>query len=223
MKAVSFVLSPSKFYRYTLSSLIEKEVGINCTSIPEMSLKLIHASGNPEIERVLLLLDYAAYEDEVWDYIDYLQQNYNISCPLYIILLNVERDLEVEMDAMSKGLVGVLFQDDSIELLLKSVYKVLQGELWYSRKALGQYFKRFNCNVTAQSDSKEDINLFDLTKREKEILLLMVQGNTNDMIASTLNISASTVKTHIYNAFRKINVTNRIQATKWTIDNLVSI
>ena len=59
-----------------------------------------------------------------------------------------------------------------------------------------------------------------LTKREAEILTMVAVGNTNDEIADKLCISPKTVKAHLYNTFKKLNVTSRLQATLWTAENL---
>ena len=54
-----------------------------------------------------------------------------------------------------------------------------------------------------------------LTTREKEILDKIAHGSSNRDIADELYISLHTVKTHIYNIFKKIDVSNRIQAALW--------
>lgn len=55
----------------------------------------------------------------------------------------------------------------------------------------------------------------DLTTREKEILDKIATGNSNKDIATALYISLHTVKTHIYNIFKKLNVSSRVQAAMW--------
>lgn len=51
-----------------------------------------------------------------------------------------------------------------------------------------------------------------LTKRELEILALIVQGDTNSEIADKLYLTVGTVKTHLRNIFNKLNVSDRTQA-----------
>ncbi|MFQ5717316.1 MAG: PAS domain S-box protein, partial [Nitrospinales bacterium] len=60
----------------------------------------------------------------------------------------------------------------------------------------------------------------NLTSREKEILLHVASGAANQEIADQLYISLHTVKTHIYNIFRKIGVDGRLQAALWAAKNL---
>jgi LuxR family transcriptional regulator of csgAB operon len=59
-----------------------------------------------------------------------------------------------------------------------------------------------------------------LTPREIEIVSMIAAGAANAHIADKLCISSHTVKTHIYNIFKKINVPNRLQAALWAAKNL---
>jgi len=59
-----------------------------------------------------------------------------------------------------------------------------------------------------------------LTPREIEILSVLALGVKNEEIASKLYISPHTVKTHLYAIYKKINVSNRLQAVLWAGENL---
>lgn len=57
----------------------------------------------------------------------------------------------------------------------------------------------------------EIVEAYELTQREGELVRLIYEGKSNGDIAEMLFISESTVKTHIYNIFKKMNIKNRIQ------------
>ncbi|PSB08797.1 helix-turn-helix transcriptional regulator [filamentous cyanobacterium CCP1] len=63
-----------------------------------------------------------------------------------------------------------------------------------------------------QSVSKNYIQPVNLSDREREILKLIVEGQTNQEIASHLYLSLSTVKTHVKSIFNKMGVDHRVQA-----------
>ena len=60
-----------------------------------------------------------------------------------------------------------------------------------------------------------------LTGREKEILISLAQGLTNNQIGKLLLLSTSTVKNHLSKIYIKLDISNRIQATLYTIQNLL--
>jgi LuxR family transcriptional regulator, positive regulator of biofilm formation len=59
-----------------------------------------------------------------------------------------------------------------------------------------------------------------LTPREFNILSGLIMGHTNQMIADTYCLSPHTVKTHIYHIFKKIKVSNRLQAAHWASQHI---
>ena len=78
------------------------------------------------------------------------------------------------------------------------------------------FSKSYLVDAPVAMDINEALDLvkqkYDLTKREVEILKEIYEGKTNTQIAEELFISESTVKAHIYNTFRKMNVKNRVEA-----------
>lgn len=138
------------------------------------------------------------------------QQHSNV----LVILCNVNEKQKLEKDALKIGVRGILYSQQNLELYPKATRSVLNGELWYPRKFLEEQFLYSDKPVTPLRDSNPH-----LTKREKEILANLAAGYSNQQIAQALNISQHTVKTHAYNMYKKIKVTNRMQAALWYSKN----
>ncbi len=79
--------------------------------------------------------------------------------------------------------------------------------LFLLRYIIGKFF----LNTFPGNTLKEVINDLKLTEREKEILYLLAQGQSNRKIGTQLFISETTVKTHIQNIYKKLEVNNRVQ------------
>jgi DNA-binding CsgD family transcriptional regulator len=69
-------------------------------------------------------------------------------------------------------------------------------------------------NATAAPQSNGTV-LSDLTRREREILALVVEGKSNAAIARQLWVTEQTVKFHLSNIYRKLGVANRTAASRW--------
>ena len=137
------------------------------------------------------------------------------NCP--IVLFNVEPDDEIEKEAVDRGVRGIFYDSEPPDRFPKGILAVLNGELWYSREALS------NCVLKMRPPVKLPVGLAAaLSSREKEILIKIASGSGNKEIATDLYISPFTVKTHIYNIYKKINVSNRLQATLWLSKNFNS-
>jgi DNA-binding NarL/FixJ family response regulator len=113
------------------------------------------------------------------------------------------------------GVKGVFFRDTSQENLVKGIQAIFNGDYWLPRKLLCQHLER-----TRVAQRPATTEATSLTRKELETLKLLATGNSTTFIASKLNVSTHTVKTHIYNLFRKIGVKNRVQAAQWAMRNI---
>ena len=135
--------------------------------------------------------------------------------------INVPYDQKTAENAISNGVHGIFHENDSLATLKKGIRAILNGELWYSRDTMSVTLSSLVEKNNIQSPKISDE--IGLTRREKEILKLIALGKTNEEIAGNLNISSLTVKTHVSNIYRKINVPNRIQAIFWATKNFVHL
>lgn len=133
-----------------------------------------------------------------------------------IALINVEESEAAEL-AYSPGVRGIFFRETSQENLLKGLRAILAGAYWLPRRVLETHFEK-----TRGETRPASLGAVQLTRKETETLELLVGGHSNSIIARRLGVSPHTVKTHLYNVFRKIGVKNRVQAVKWGMDHLGS-
>lgn len=132
-----------------------------------------------------------------------------------VFFINLENESEYEQMLNWPFVCGFFYKGASHNHISKGIASILQGELWFSRKLLSRFMA--NNRKTPVRSSK---NVLTLTKREKQILNLCANGSKNADIADALSVSTHTVKTHMYNLFKKIDVKNRIQAINWAKEHL---
>lgn len=110
---------------------------------------------------------------------------------------------------LEHGARGVVAIDDAFPQGLRAVRAVHGGEIWGSRAILSRIVQasiRHTMQVHALSSSS-----LNLTQREGEIVNLLRSGSSNKEIATELQISDKTVKTHLHNIFGKLQIRRRQQ------------
>lgn len=132
-----------------------------------------------------------------------------------IAVVNADDELPFDQIVSWPGVRGVFYRDSSRQDLIKGVRALLDGEYWLPRKVLWAHLER--TRAVPRSVAPEAAAL---TKKEMATLKLLITGSSTDNIARRLSVSPHTVKTHIYNVFRKIRVNNRVQAVHWALNNI---
>lgn len=127
-----------------------------------------------------------------------------------IIALTIHDDQEYIDEMIESGVSGFLLKDVEPETLVQSVREVSKG------KSLFEEDHRGKKTADRKTYLKRD-GLEELTRRELDVLQLIAKGMCNKDIAESLFISEKTVKNHLTNIFRKINVDDRTQAALFAI------
>jgi len=114
-------------------------------------------------------------------------------------------------DSLENGAVGLVLKQQPPEALIKAINKVFAGELWLDRTATA----RLGADLARTTPGDHDIDHEDkttyLTRREREVVVLVGQGLRNSQIAERLSISEVTVRNHLTSTFRKLELENRFQ------------
>ena len=164
----------------------------------------------PELNPDVLLLDINMPN---MNGIEVLQELHERRSKVKVIMLTIHNEGEYILKAVDIGCAGYVLKDSDSNMLKKAIYTVYSGETFIQPDLIPVL------NARLIKKEQEDEQLEKLTKREIEVLILLSEGLFNKEIAYKLDISERTVKNHISNIFKKINVSDRTQAAVFAIKN----
>lgn len=129
--------------------------------------------------------------------------------PRVLVLTTFDLD-DYVFGALHAGASGFLLKDALPEHLIAAVHTIARGDALLDPAVTRAVVERFG--RTPGPDAAAAKRLAELSRREHEVLLLLVDGCSNKEIAGRLFISEATVKTHVIAVLRKLQLRDRIQA-----------
>lgn len=145
--------------------------------------------------------------------IEVLENIRNQNLKVKVLILTVHNEIEYLLKAVDIGVDGYILKDSESAELKRAIVTVSEGESYIQSSLI----PALNSRLIARDIDKEKID--SLTKRELEVLIQVANGMFNKEIANALNISERTVKNHLSNIFKKIDVSDRTQAAVFAIKN----
>jgi DNA-binding NarL/FixJ family response regulator len=127
-----------------------------------------------------------------------------------IVILTMHEEEEYTLKMIRTGVSGYMLKDSAARDVIDAIRNAFAGKAFFSpqvSKILAQSYR----DVTASEDDPYD----RLNDREREILQLILEGNTNKEIAGTLFISPKTVDNHRTNLMKKLNVHSVSELVRW--------
>lgn len=135
-----------------------------------------------------------------------------------VLVLTVHNEVEYLLKAVDIGVNGYLLKDSESAELKQAIISIVNGEDYIQPSLIP------TLNAKMIDRNKDSAKIDNLTRREMDVLKLLAVGMYNKEVAEKLGISERTVKNHVSNIFKKINVTDRTQAAVFAIrNNLVVI
>ncbi len=161
------------------------------------------ADGAEAVERARELAPDVVLMDLDMPVLDGIEATRRIDVP--VLVLTAFSDSARILGAMDAGAVGYLLKDASSQEVAAGIRSAARGESPLDPRAARTI-------LTARTRPDP---LDGLSAREREVLLALVAGLPNKLIARRLEISEKTVKTHLTSIFRALGVTDRTQAALW--------
>lgn len=194
------------FVRDGIKSLLENEVNIEVVGEATdgvEALKIIDFL-NPD----LLILDIRMPNLTGIEVVEKLR-DYNKT--LKIVMLSMHESEEYVLKSIKAGADGYILKGSSKEEFLKAIHTVANGGKYFSGDISSILISQLS-NPNAITEPKKSLEEeLLITKREKEILTLLLAGKGNKEIADTLDISKRTAEVHRFNLMKKLKVKNLIE------------
>jgi len=161
----------------------------------------------------LIITDISLPDISGIDIASHISENYN---HIKILILSMHTSEEFITKALKAGANGYLPKDTSMNELLEAIHIIHRGENYFNKNISDTILRSIIKNSKSDIDNS---NNKSLTKREKEIISLVVDGLTNKEIADKLFISIRTVDSHKNNIMQKLNLKSSVDLVKYAIKN----
>lgn len=197
-----------KMLREGIKSLLAFDSDINVSSEASSSEECLENIMDNKPDVVLLDINLPGLSG-----IQALKEIKRRSKTIKVLILTVHNEVEYLIESLDAKADGYILKDSSSDELISAIKTVYNNERYIQPDLIPALNARL-----IQNENDSDM-IKDITRREMQMLGYIALGKTNSEIGHELNISDRTVKNHISNLFKKINVTDRTQAAVFAIRN----
>lgn len=199
------IFPTSNLYRAAWQALLEKQPGIVIAGMAGQVADLSRLRWQPP---ATVLVDVPTIQT---DFVNQLLRTVPDGGLLFLV---ESYDLMEIIDLLRAGATGFVNHDATISELSRGIIAAGRGEIVLPPELATQALV-----ALARGEVVQDRSSATLTEREREVLNLLAQGNTNKDIAQALFLSVRTVEAHLHNIYGKLGVTSRTEAALWAVNH----
>jgi two-component system nitrate/nitrite response regulator NarL len=133
-----------------------------------------------------------------------------------VLMLTVSEDAQDLVDALRAGASGYLLKNIETDALIDAIRRAAQGESVVSQQMTAKLIQGVR-NPPKADPAGGDRDRF--SPRERDILAALAHGESNKEIARKLDLAESTVKIHVQNIFKKLNMSSRVQVALYAVEH----
>ncbi len=132
-----------------------------------------------------------------------------------VLMLTVSEDAQDLMEALRAGASGYLLKNIETDALLDAIRRAAEGDSVVSPQMTAKLIQ----GVRTPPRTEPVVERDRFSPRERDILACLAQGESNKEIARALDLAESTVKIHVQNIFKKLNMTSRVQVALYAVEH----
>lgn len=134
-----------------------------------------------------------------------------------VVMLTVSEDAEDLLDTLQAGAHGYLLKNIDTHFFIDAIRRAADGEAVMSPQMTAKLMQRVR--VAPIPAAAPALDKERLSPREREILAHLARGASNKEIARSLDLAESTVKIHMQNILKKLNLVSRVQAAVYAVEH----
>ncbi|MHA3905093.1 response regulator [Castellaniella sp. WN] len=134
-----------------------------------------------------------------------------------VLVLTVSEDAEDLGQALQAGASGYLLKNVDSDALVAAIHKVAVGGATIADEMTGKLVEQFRRRSDPALGGRGQRDR--LTQREREIVQCLARGESNKLIARNLDLSESTVKIHVQNILKKLDLSSRVQVAVYAVEH----
>jgi len=208
-----FIVEDHQIFREALISLLRQDEGLN----------IVGSEGNPQeaVNRIsdarpdVVITDLSMPQLRGQQLIETITKR---NPEIKTIVLTMHKSEEHVRSSLNAGANGYVLKDDTHQDLIVAIHSVIKGDSYLSPGICTNIVHGYldsSGQFSAITTGKKEV----LTKRERQIIKLIAEGESNGAIAALLSISSKTVEKHRSNIMKKLNLHNTATLTKYAIEN----
>lgn len=196
-------------FRSGVNALLQKHSDFEVVGEAADSLQGVKRAAELQPDVVLLDLHMPGISGK-----DAVKQFLEAAPQTHIVMLTVSENADDLIDSLRAGASGYLLKNIETETLLDSIRRAADGDSVVSTQMTGKLVRGLQSTRETPPTEEKDT----LSPREREILAQITKGHSNKQIARNLGVAESTVKIHVQHVLRKLNLSSRVQAAVYAIE-----
>lgn len=206
------LIDDHNLFRSGIKALLSRQADFDIVGEAADGLSGVKLVEQTKPDIVLLDLDMPVMNER-----EALAQILSVRSEQNVVMLTVSEDSEDLTECMRFGARGFLLKNINADFLVDSIKRAVDGDNVFSPEMTARLVQSLIRPHNAGTGSALDT----LTPRELEILGHLAAGHSNKIIARQLDLAESTIKVHVQNILRKLELSSRVQAAVYAVQHKV--
>jgi DNA-binding NarL/FixJ family response regulator len=208
-KIALLVIEDNRLLRDGITAILKKQPDMHVVATVGNGENILVMMG--KVKPNIILLDLGLRNQNSLEIVKLSKANFPETKIIVMDLIPLQTDV---FEFVEAGVSGFILKDASIAEFLKTIRSVYQGHQVLPPHLTGSLFSQIVEHAINGSKPSEIEESIRMTKREKQVIELIANGDTNKEIAQKLHLSTYTIKSHVHNILEKLALGTRVQIAK---------